>query len=391
MMKKNWFVFPAILLILAGLVFASVFSCKSDDGSNGGEPKIETFTGSDKDGKEYTLKIKDDNTYELLINGKSVSTGTASKNGDTFTLTANGGGDPFTITVKGKKITSISGIITPDDGTDPITPDEIVQVTTVSGKWTWALSDDADPNDYKGDKQSIFTPGGASRITNAQEDSTETDRFDHPVKRPFIHPTGSVKDNDGNTINEPVFNFTGNTKVIKDNRTANEGARFPLVGWEAVPDEETLELLKTAYGYSFWVRLNSSTASNWAFLTAIVTDFTPEEGYEYKHYFGNKPGDSGGTKVNNFTSNLQVGTWYQIKVIMNKDAINIEQDKWIHSYNPEYKGPFNQDKAQKIQWQIPLQHQVGADVSARSGTPYDITKGSYDFNVDFYGLELLSE
>jgi hypothetical protein len=393
MKKRNWLVFQAILMILAVLVFASVFSCKKDDDGPKVGNVVGTFTGTDTNGKVCTLQIKDDDTYEFFIDGNSISTGTLSKNNDTYTLTANGGGEPFTVTVKGNKITGITGIITPDDGTDPITPGEIVEFKTVAGNWTWALSDDADPNDYKGAKQSIFSPGGASRITNAQEDPDETDRFGHPVKRPFTYPEGTVMDIDGNPINVPVFNFTGNTKVLKDNRTANEGARFPLVGWEAVPDEETLALLKTAYGYSFWVRLNSSTASNWAFLTAVVTDFEPEEGYEYKHWFGNKPGDSGGSKINNFTSKLQVGTWYQIKVIMNKDAFNMDEDGWLYKYppTPDPKKPFNQAAAEKIQWQIPLQHQDGASVKDRGKDPYDMITGSYAFNVDFYGLELLNE
>jgi hypothetical protein len=211
--------------------------------------------------------------------------------------------------------------------------------------------------------------------------------------RPFEYPAGTVKDNDGNTINATVYKITGNTKVTRDNRPATEGAGWPMVGWEAVPDEETLALLKTAYGYSFWVRLNSSTASNWSFLTAVVTDFSLEEGHEYKHYFGNQPGDSGGkSSINNFTKDLALGLWYKITVVMDQgSSFNMYQDKWIYQYDSgaNFRGDFHQAEAKKIQWQIPLQHQVGASVRQRSGEPYDIDRGSFDFDLDFYGLEIL--
>jgi hypothetical protein len=393
MMNKKWNVFPVVLMILTGLVFVAVFSCNNNPSSVSTVPVKTTYTGTDTNAKEYTLIVTDNKTYELKINGVSISTGRASKNGDVFTLTPNSGGDSFTVTVSGRKITKIEGDIAPDDGGDPITPGEIIATDPITGVWEWSLSDDSETNEQKGASQSVFTPGGASRITNAVEDPVETTPKGNPVKRPFVHPAGTVKDNDGNTIDAEVYNFTGFTKVTSDNRAANTGARFPMVGWEAVPDEETLELLKTAYGYQFWVRLNSSTASNWSFLTAVVTDFTPEEGYEYKHYFGNQPGDTtySGKKHANFTGSLITGRWYKIVVIMDESGFNMDQDGWLYQYPPtvDPKGPFNQDKAQKIQWQIPLQHQVGAGVTSRSGDPYDIVRGSYDFNVDFYGLELL--
>jgi len=305
MTKKNWVVFPVMLMILVGLAFATVFSCGS-----GGEDKKQEET--------------------------------------------------------------------------PVTEEK-------SGGWTWALSDDANTNEQKGAKQSVFPPGGDSRITNAVEDPVEKDPKGNPVKRPFVYPDGEAKDDDGNPIKEKVFNFKGNTKVIKDNRGPNEGARFPMVGWEAVPDEETLELLKTAYSYSFYVRLNSATANKWAYCTAVVTDFAPEEGYEYKHWFGNDVGASDGSPNENLTPKLKLNEWNKITVVMDKNNanFNMDQDGYIYQYNPELKGPFNQDKAQKIQWQIQLQHQKsGTGVADRGATPYDIIKGSYDFDVDFYGLTL---
>ncbi|MCL2126867.1 MAG: hypothetical protein FWH38_01320 [Treponema sp.] len=376
-MKKSWMLFPAVLMLLAGMVFVGVLSCGGDDD---GKPVVNTYTGTDGN-YEFTLKITDNATYVFLIDGESVSTGTVSKSVDGWVLAPNSGGDSFEVTVDGNKIIGIEGEISPDDGSDPVIPGTIIVLEPVAGVWEWYTSDDSKPNGDYMVPQTIFEPGGASRITNALEGDL-----------PFEYPAGTeILDSKGNQITGPVYNFTGNTKVSSANRPANQGAQFPLVGWEAVPaDEETLEILRTARGYSFWVRLNSSTAGNWSFLTAVVTDFQPEKGYEYKHYFGNRPGDS---RTRNFTSNLQVGTWYKITVVMDVDdtGFNMDEDGWLYNYppTPDPKKPFNQDKAERIQWQIPLQHQVGAGVTSRSGDPYDMTNGSYDFDLDFYGLELI--
>ncbi|MDR0474027.1 MAG: hypothetical protein LBH43_10205 [Treponema sp.] len=395
----------AIYAIMCVILLTMVFSC----GDDSGKTDVKTFTGEDKGGTEYTLIITDGSTYELLVDGESFSTGKVSKNGDTYTLTPNADGDPFEITVEGKYITKIEGDIPPDTGETPLTPGDIIQIVPVAGVWTWALSDDSQPNPHI-TPQTVFAPGGASKfaVGGYVNDLDETDRYGIPVKRPFIYPAGTVTDNDGKVINEEVFNFKGNTKVSINNRPANHGAQFPLLGWEAVPDAETQELLKTAYSYSFWVRLNSSTASNWAFVTAIVTDYEAEKGYEHKHWFGNQGGDSGGTPaINNFTKGLTVGVWYKITVVINKDSsgFNINRDKWMYLYvNTDYAAtptdpkvmadkaaldhPYNQSVAEKLQWQIPLQHQVGAEVHARGGAPYDIDRGSYNFDIDFYGLVL---
>jgi len=383
-----------ILWMAALLTALAVFFTGCPEGDKG-TPGSTTYTGKSVDGKSYELIVTGDD-YEIKIDGASISTGKVSKSNDTLILTPNGGGDDFTVTVDGNSITKIEGKITDDNGNE-VPPVEILPpFTPTVGAWTWATSDDSKTNEWKlednnaNTKQTVFEPGGASRITNAVEADEEGNY------KPYEYPTGSVKDNDGNTITVPVYNFTGNTKVLKDNRTATEGAGWPMVGWEAVPDEDTLEKLKTAYGYSFWVKLNSATGSSWAFLTAVVTDFVKEEGHEFKHWFGNQPGGSGGkSSINNYTKNLEPGKWHQITVIMDQTAgsgFNMYQDKWIWQYDSGVwaRGDFHQDKASKIQWQIPLQHQkIGTGEAERSGEPYDVIKGSYDFNLDFYGLELL--
>jgi hypothetical protein len=390
-MKKFWKLLQVVLLAAVGMAFVAVLSCGGDSG-----PTVVTYTGTDTADKSYTLKVTDNESYDLLIDGKSVSTGKVAKSGDVFTLTPNAEGPAFTVTVSGNKITAISGVITPDDGSAPITPGEIVQVEPVAGVWVWTMSDDSATNEWKNNdtdpdtNQSVFPPGGASRFS---EYENGTDGSGNPVMKPKEYPAGSQKDNDGNTINTPVFNIKGNTKVSSDNRPANQGARFPVMGWEAVPDDAaTLELLKTAYGYSFWVRLNSSTASNWSFLTAVTQTGLPiEEGWEYKHYFGNQTGDSGYGARSHFTGGLTLGKWHKISVVLDKTSpgFNLDQDGYIYRYNQERKRNFEQDKAEKLQWQIPLQHQVGASVSDRGAEPWDIIRGSYDFDFDFYGLELL--
>jgi len=373
--------FPVILMILTGLVLAAVISCPNEKG-----PTITTYTGTTSDKKKVEIRVEDDK-YDLKVDGTSISTGKVSKSGDALTLTPNGAPDTtVTVTViSGNLITEIKGSITPDNGSAPVEIEMLPPIVAETGTWDWSLSDDSKTNEYL-DVQTIFSPGGASRFDNAVTDPSDIGDDGLQVKRPTIHPAGTVKDDEGKVIDQPVFSFKGTTKVTSENRAANEGARFPLLGWEAVPDEATLAKLKTAYGYSFWVRLNSSTSNKWAFLTAVFTDFPPELGYEYGHWFGNSSGDSG---TKNITKDLALGKWHKIEVILKsvKDGGNIDQAAWIHAYNPEYEGPFTQNKAEKLQWQVPLQHNGG---TARSGAPYDITKGSYTFDLDFYGLELLT-
>jgi len=400
---KKWF-FPVILMIAAGLVCGAFFSCDTGEGDKG--PSTTTYTGKDTARKEYKINVTGDR-YELMINGELKSTGKVSKDGDTLTLTPDGDPDsPFTVTVQGNLIIGWEGDITDNDGVVIPCPDIQPPFERVAGTWTWYTSDDSKENGPEVgpafvNPQTIFAPGGASRITN-EEDTTAPDGG--AAKKPFEYPANSQKDNNGNTITVPVYNFTGTTKVTSNNRTANEGARFPLVGWEAIPDPATLELLKTVYGYSFWVKLNEgTTGDSWAFTTAVVTDYPPEKGYEYRHWFGNATGDSGGSTTPDYTGPLEPGKWHQITVVLDKTdpTFNMEQARWMIDYystgnsqaDKDAKDkPYDQSKAEKLQWQIPLQHQKkDTGVSARGGNPYDIIRGSYDFNVDFYGLELLKK
>lgn len=416
-MERNRRLFSVILSILAVLVFAAVFSCGGDD--KGDTQPGETYLGVDENGNEYEL-IVTGKKFELKIEDKLVCTGIVSKNGDTgiWTLMPYGYGGleefDFDVTIvetdDGPQIADIGGVII-----DNVRGKRIGTVTMVkpegsgsgSGSeggddeeepWIWYAMDDSVPNDYL-DVQTVFAPGGVSRITNTKK---VTNPDGTKGQKPFVYPEGTVKDNDGKPINEPVFNFTGNTKVSKENRGPNEAAQFPMVGWGAKPNPEFPDILKDlrkAKGYSFWVRVNSSTASNWVFLSAVDSAFDTktqndkEKGYDYGHWFGNQIGGSADGypgMTANFTGNLEVGKWHKITVTMSASGRNIEQAHWIWQYNNENKRVFNQAKAEQIQWQIPLQYQkIGTGEAERTSAPYDVIKGSYDFNFDFYGFELI--
>jgi hypothetical protein len=202
----------------------------------------------------------------------------------------------------------------------------------------------------------------------------------------------TVKDTGGQDVQMTIFNFQGFTKVTAAQRPSTSGAQFPMVGWEAVPGAEMLAKIRTAYSYSFYIRLNSSrtvvtpSTNTWSFLTAVVTDFAPEQGFEYSHYFGSKDGDA----LNNNLTTIAYGAWRKITVVLDKSDtanFNLDQPGWLTVYTPkdDPRGPFNQNMAQKIQWQIPLQHNDGAQ---RNGDPYDRVTGEFHFDFDFYGLEL---
>jgi hypothetical protein len=418
-MKRNKWLFPVVLAILAVLVFSAVFSC--DTGGGGTSGPSESYFGEDTAGKQYVL-IVTGKKFELKIDEELVCTGIVSKNGNTgiWTLMPYGYGgqerDDFDITIvetdDGPMIADIGG---DKDGkiTNNVKGTKIPVVAMVppktggsgepgdgedeeEGPWIWYAMDDSVPNDYL-DVQTVFAPGGVSRITNTTK---VTNPDGTKGQKPYKYPEGTVTDNDGKTINETVFNFKGNTKVSRDNRDPNEAARFPMVGWGAKPsDAATLADLRKAKGYSFWVRLNSSTGNNWTILSAVDSGFDQkspndiEKGFDYGHWFGNKVGGSadGYTGMTaNFTGGLDVGKWHKITVVMSASGRNIEQAHWIWQYNNENKRVFNQNKAEQIQWQIPLQYQKdgGTNEAERSSDPYDVIKGSYDFNIDFYGFEL---
>ena len=310
--------------------------------------------------------------------------------------------------------TNDDGNIIDDDGEEVLDPDTEEPLTPptppetagrwVAGTWDWSTSDDSKPNEtvqlalpkppYKIAKTSHPFPksnwGGVSTISGVAD----------PENAQIMRPeTKTVTGPDGTDVT--AFNFTGTVKVSKDNRGANEGSRFPLVGWEAVPDEETLADLKDARAYSFWVRVNSAEVKSnatatprnaWVFKTAVCAEgFANEQGHEFKHYFGNYlpiAATSFGGSTQSMTDDLDIGEWHKITVVIdpkNKDY-NLDQDNYIHQYNTEFEADFDKSTVTKLQWQIALQDQRG--IAQRSGDPYDMPNGYFDYDLDFYGLEL---
>ena len=286
----------------------------------------------------------------------------------------------------------------------------------IAGVWDWSTSDDSKANQTVtlvlpkppytqagtgwqatyGTTGKVFPQGqfgdGASTISGVE------DTEDPAIMRPL---TKTVTGPDGAEVT--AFSFTGTVKVSKDNRTANEGSRFPLVGWEAVPDEDTLTALRSAYAYSFWVRVNSTTIkatananprnNEWVFKTAVGAEgFANEQGHEFKHYFGNYEANAasnfGPKATKSMTDDLAIGEWHKIIVYLNPtdERYNLDQDRYIHEYNTEYEAAFDPATITKLQWQIALQDQRG--ITQRGGDPYDMPNGYFDYDVEFYGLEL---
>jgi hypothetical protein len=251
-MKRNKWLFPVVLAILAGFVFSAVFSCGDSGGGGTGGP-IVIYTGEDEDDKEYEL-IVIGTDYELKVDGKTISTGTVSKNKDIWTLMPNGvtgsATTDFDVTIEGLFIADINGEIPSEEkGGRPFKPAKMKP--PADPEWGWYVSDDSKLNDYL-DVQTVYPPGGASTINsmtkNDDDGNVITDDEGNPAKLPVEYAEGTVKDNDNKVITETVYHLKGNTKVLKENRTANEGARFPLIVWGAIPLTKSAEAqLRPAY------------------------------------------------------------------------------------------------------------------------------------------------
>ena len=292
------------------------------------------------------------------------------------------------------------------------------------GVWDWTVSDDKKPNTTvniplnkppytqveKGNAgstsawdASFVTPGAEFKQNNYGGVSTingtpDTAKDGTAVVRP---EKVTVPGPDGKEVS--AFSFKGLVKVSSEGRAATEGACFPMVGWEAVPDDATLADLRKATAYSFYVKVNSAvvkrsttaTPSNkWLFKTAICAEgFALEQGHEFKHYFGNASApkalaDGADLSKARYTKNLALETWNKVTVYMDATdtKYNIDQDGHIHQWNRQYKADFIPTTLTKLQWQISLQDQEG--ITDRNSGDYDIVNGSFEYDVLFYGLEL---
>jgi predicted small secreted protein len=274
----------------------------------------------------------------------------------------------------------------------------------VAGVWDWSISNDSKANaaqngvtlpapPYAETSSQNFpqTSWGGTSTISGEEDTSETPSVFRPG------PAGK----DGKTA-ATAWKFEGTVQVSSDDRAYNEGAQYPMVGWEAVPDTATLALLRDAYAYSFYIKVNSAEVKSnatatpqeyWVFKTAVCAEgFVPELGHEYKHYFGNyQPTASenyGPDAVENMTDDLAIGEWHKITVYLDPadDRFNLDQDGYIHQYNNEFTADFDPTTITKLQWQISLQDQKG--ITQRNGPTYDMPNGYFDYDVEFYGLEL---
>ena len=286
------------------------------------------------------------------------------------------------------------------------TKKEIETGEGIAGVWDWSTANDSTPNatvslelkkpPYQTATASEEFPqnnfGGVSTISGTQDTVDPT--IMRPAETKVTGPAGTEV---------TAFNFTGIVKVINDDREPTEGASYPQVGWEAVPDADTLAKLRGAWAYSFYIKVNTGSikrnssanaADKWIFKTVVCAeDFAKEQGHEYKHYFGNAAApkaltDAGSQPRAHYTKDLALGEWHKIVVVIDSTnaGYNIDQDAHIYQWNPKFKADFNLATATKLQWQIALQDQDG--ISDRGSDPYDIPNGIFDYNVDFYGLEL---
>ena len=165
---------------------------------------------------------------------------------------------------------------------------------------------------------------------------------------------------------------------------------------EDQPDQETRLALMDGYGYAFWAKSMKPYAvyragiENW--------DYRPNEGMEPTHWFGTTTGRDA-VEGKNFTS-APVGEWTRVVVIYDakNPNFNMMVPNWINMYGiinnfPGDQEPFdiaknhNKDHSIRIVLAIPLQHNYGNEGSA--GVEYSVVEGRHEYDVYFYGLEIL--
>jgi len=289
-----------------------------------------------------------------------------------------------------------------DDGDEEVDTGDLPEENWWAS-WDWSTADDSKPNEdvtlelpkppYKVAGSATFPQGnwgGTSTISGVPDEEDETIQRPTEVK---------VEGPDGKEVT--AFQFTGVVQVSKDSRAWNEGAQYPQVGWEAVPDEETLAALQSAVSYSFWIFVNSAevkrnptanAVKSWVFKTVVgASGFASNQGQEFKTYFGNyAPGGAGDNAQPAAYKKLEIGKWNKITVYLDpaSDTFNMGQDSHIPLYNQKYLADFDPTTATKIQWQIALQDQSGIGQREGDTLHYDIPRGEFTYDVLFYGFEL---
>ena len=196
---------------------------------------------------------------------------------------------------------------------------------------------------------------------------------------------------------------TGNTSPITTVTDYRLSAGWPAISWYATPldaaeDPNQKRRIEFAdgYGYTFWVKSEKdftvyrTSVENW--------DYRPNEGHEPAHWFGQRPGRDGTPDVN-YTF-MGVGEWKQIRVIYDPyhPEFNMDVPNWTMSYSIEQNYPgdkepymikMNHDKGHSIRiiFGILLQHNGGNEASGP--IEYSVDSGKHEYDVYFYGLEML--
>ena len=150
------------------------------------------------------------------------------------------------------------------------------------------------------------------------------------------------------------------------------------------------------YGYTFWFK---SMKEYRTYRTAVENwDYRPLEGMDPSHWFGTTPGRDG-TPDKNYTP-VPVGVWTQVRVVYDPfhEDFNLDVPNWIYEFGIQNNFPgdmepqdimrnHDKDHSIKITFSLPLQHNGGNEGTA--GIEYSVTTGRHDYDVYFYGLELL--
>ena len=167
-------------------------------------------------------------------------------------------------------------------------------------------------------------------------------------------------------------------------------------GEDIDPEQKTLLAFMDGYGYTFWVK---SMKDYNAYRTSVEnSEYRPNEGHEPGHWYGTRAGRDADPTYN-FTP-APPEEWTKVTVIYDPSHpdFNMDVNNWIKQYNVQSnylndREPYNimdnhnKDNSIRIAFALQLQHNGGDE-----GTDlieYSVQTGRHDYEVYFYGLEIL--
>jgi len=180
-------------------------------------------------------------------------------------------------------------------------------------------------------------------------------------------------------------------------------AGWPAITWYATPegaeddpDQKRRIEFRDGYGYVFWVKsvkdftVYRTSVENW--------DYRPGEGHEPAHWYGPSNGRDGTQGVN--YTRMGIDEWKQVRVVYDPyhPDFNMDVPNWtmMYSIDQNYPGDrepstimLNHDKGHSIRMSfgILLQHNGGNEASAP--VEYSVDSGKHEYDVYFYGLQML--